>query len=99
MSIPSNILRCSVAATILALAPLPASAQQPTEIRAVAQGIANFAVLLVAREKGIFKEQNLEVTWNFISQGALGVEAVFGGSAEIAPGRGCVTNNTSSVRL
>jgi NitT/TauT family transport system substrate-binding protein len=32
----------------------------------------------------MFKEQNLEVTWNFISQGALGVEAVFGGSAELA---------------
>ena len=50
------------------------------QIRAVAQGIANFAVLLVARDKGMFKEQNLDVTWSFVSQGALGVEAVFGGS-------------------
>ena len=69
---------------MLALAALPAPAQQATEIRAVAQRIANFAVLLVAREKGIFKEYNLEVTWNFVPQGALGVEAVFGGSAELA---------------
>src|ERR1700760_1977096 len=84
MSIRSILLRCSVAAAMFALAPLPAPPQQVTKIRAVAQDIANFAVLLVAREKGIFKEQNLEVTWNFISQGALGVEAVFGGSAELA---------------
>src|SRR6185436_8481817 len=84
MSIRSTVLRCSVAAAMLALAPLPAPAQQVTKIRAVAQGIANFAVLLVAREKGMCKEQNLDVTWSFVSQGALGVEAVFGGSAELA---------------
>ena len=77
MSIRSTVLRCSVAVAMLALAALPASAQQLTKIRAVAQGIANFAVLLVAREKGMFKEQNLEVTWNFISQGALGVRSGF----------------------
>jgi len=74
MSIRSTVLRCSVAAAMLALAPLPAPAQQVTKIRAVAQGIANFAVLLVARDKGMFKEQNLDVTWSFVSQGALGVE-------------------------
>jgi NitT/TauT family transport system substrate-binding protein len=84
MSMRSTVLRCSVAAVMLALTSLPAPAQQVTKIRAVAQGIANFAVLLVAREKGMFKEQNLEVTWSFVSQGALGVEAVFGGSAELA---------------
>ena len=60
MSIRSTLLRCSIAAAMLALAPVSAPAQQVTKIRAVAQGIANFAVLLVAREKGIFKEQNLE---------------------------------------
>jgi NitT/TauT family transport system substrate-binding protein len=84
MSISSIILKCGLAAATLALAALPASAQQVTKIRAVAQPIANFAPLLVAREKGIFKELNLEVTWNIVAQGALGVEAVFGGSAEIA---------------
>ena len=84
MSIRSTILKCGITASMLAMAVMPAPAQQPTKIRAVAQGIANFAVLLVARDKGMFKEQNLDVTWNFITQGALGVEAVFGGSAEIA---------------
>ena len=69
---------------MLALAPLPAPAQQATKIRAVAQGDRQFRTAADRRDKGIFKEQNLEVTWNFISQGALGVEAVFGGSAEIA---------------
>ena len=76
MSISSIILKCGLAAATLALAALPASAQQVTKIRAVAQPIANFAPLLVAREKGIFKELNLEVTWNIVAQGALGVEAV-----------------------
>ena len=67
MLIRSTVLRCSIAAAILALAPLPALAQQVTKIRTVAQPIANFAVLLVAREKGMFKEQNLDVTWNIIA--------------------------------
>jgi NitT/TauT family transport system substrate-binding protein len=84
MSIQSTILKCGFAAAAFALAALPAPAQQVAKIRVVAQGIANFAPLLVAREKGIFKEYNLEVTWNFVAQGALGVEAVFGGSAELA---------------
>jgi NitT/TauT family transport system substrate-binding protein len=84
MSIRSTILKCGLAAATLALAALQAPAQQATKIRAVAQPIANFAVLLSAREKGIFKEYNLDVTWNFVAQGALGVEAVYGGSAEIA---------------
>jgi NitT/TauT family transport system substrate-binding protein len=69
---------------MLTLAPLPALAQQVSKIRVVAQPIANFAVLLVARDKGMFKEQNLDVSWSVIAQGALGVEAVVGGSAELA---------------
>jgi NitT/TauT family transport system substrate-binding protein len=83
MSIRSTIMRCAVSA-MLTLAPLPALAQQVSKIRVVAQPIANFAVLLVARDKGMFKEQNLDVSWSFIAQGALGVEAVVGGSAELA---------------
>jgi NitT/TauT family transport system substrate-binding protein len=84
MSIRSTIMRCGVGAAMLALAPLPALAQQVSKIRVVAQPIANFAVLLVARDKGMFKEQNLDVSWSVIAQGALGVEAVVGGSAELA---------------
>jgi ABC-type nitrate/sulfonate/bicarbonate transport system substrate-binding protein len=69
---------------MLALAPLPAPAQQVTKIRAVAQGIAISRCCWSRARKGMFKEQNLDVTWIFVSQGALGVEAVFGGSAELA---------------
>jgi NitT/TauT family transport system substrate-binding protein len=49
-------------------------------------GVVNFTPMLVARDKGFFAEENLNVTWTTINQGALGVEAVFGGSAEIGGG-------------
>src|SRR5438270_226069 len=84
MSIRSILVKCAFAGAVLALATPPISAQQLAKIRVVTQGIANFAPLLVAREKGIFKEYNLDVSWNFVTQGALGVEAVFGRSAELA---------------
>src|SRR5256885_15165895 len=84
MSIRSTILKCGLAAATLALAAMPAPAEQAAKIRAVTQGIANFTPMIVARDKGIFKEFNLDVTWTFVAQGALGVEAVFGGSAELA---------------
>ncbi|MFL6795922.1 MAG: ABC transporter substrate-binding protein [Xanthobacteraceae bacterium] len=84
MSIRSMFVKCAFAGAVLALATLPIRAQQLAKIRVVAQGIANFAPLLVAREKGIFKDYNLDVSWNFVTQGALGVEAVFGRSAELA---------------
>jgi NitT/TauT family transport system substrate-binding protein len=39
--------------------------------------------LVVARDKGFFTEENLNVTWTTVAQGAIAVEAVYGGSAEI----------------
>jgi len=39
--------------------------------------------LLVARDKGYFNEENLQVTWSPVAQGAVDIEAVFGGSAEV----------------
>ncbi len=39
--------------------------------------------MLVARDKGYFADENLNVTWSPVAQGAVAVEAVFGGSAEI----------------
>src|SRR6516164_9609736 len=39
--------------------------------------------LLVARDKGYFNEENLQVTWSPVAQGAVAIEAVFGGSAEV----------------
>ncbi len=40
----------------------------------------------VARDKGFFTDENLNVTWTTVAQGAIAVEAVFGGSAEIGGG-------------
>ena len=45
--------------------------------------VANYAPLVVARDKGFFTEENLNVTWTNVNQGAIAVEAVFGGSVEI----------------
>ena len=45
--------------------------------------VANYAPLVVARDKGFFTEENLNVSWTTVNQGAIAVEAVYGGSAEI----------------
>ena len=45
--------------------------------------IANYTPLVVARDKGFFSDENLNVTWTTVAQGAIAVEAVYGGSAEI----------------
>src|SRR5947208_3642695 len=45
--------------------------------------VANYTPMIVARDKGWFEEERLAVSWSAISQGAVAVEAVFGGSAEI----------------
>jgi NitT/TauT family transport system substrate-binding protein len=54
----------------------------PVNIRVATIPIANFTQLVVARDKGWFTEENLSVTWSAIAQGAVAVEAVYGGSAE-----------------
>src|SRR5690348_4498716 len=59
--------------------PKPAAAT----IRVVTLPITNFTPLLVAREKGYFAAENLTVTWTNVAQGAVAIEAVFGGSAEV----------------
>jgi NitT/TauT family transport system substrate-binding protein len=65
--------------------PLAAAAQTPAPatVRAAVIPIANFTPLVVARDKGYFTEENLNVTWTTVAQGAIAVEAVFGGSAEV----------------
>ncbi len=55
----------------------------PTAIRVVDLPIANFTPLLVARDKGYFANENLAVTWTPVAQGAVAIQAVYGGSAEI----------------
>ena len=55
----------------------------PATVRVVDLPLANFTPLLVARDKGYFSEENLSVTWSPVAQGAVAIEAVVGGSAEI----------------
>jgi NitT/TauT family transport system substrate-binding protein len=75
-------LKLMLAAVIV---PFAAAAQTPAPatVRAAVIPIANFTPLVVARDKGYFKEENLNVSWTTVAQGAVAVEAVFGGSAEV----------------
>lgn len=80
----------SLCLTLIALvapwANSPSTAQTkppPTALRVVDLPIANFTPLLVARDKGYFAAENLSVTWSSVAQGAVAIQAVFGGSAEI----------------
>ena len=52
------------------------------KLRGAAIRLTNFTSLEVARDKGWFAEENLDVSWTMVAQGAIAVEAVFGGSAE-----------------
>jgi NitT/TauT family transport system substrate-binding protein len=52
----------------------------PTELKLALQPLTNYTNILVARDKGFFAEENLNVTWTTVSQGAWTVEAVYGGS-------------------
>ena len=53
------------------------------KLRAVMVPLANYTPILIARDKGWFAEQNLDVSWTMVAQGAISIEAVYGGSAEI----------------
>jgi NitT/TauT family transport system substrate-binding protein len=89
MSIIRTVLKWSVMAAALGVAAPTALAQStpaPANVRFAVMGIANFTPLIVARDKGFFKDENLNVTWTTVNQGAIAVEAVFGGSAEIGGG-------------
>ena len=75
------------AATIAALAcwslvNAQAQSPAPANVRVATMSVTNFTPLIVARDKGFFGEENLNVTWTVIAQGAIAVEAVYGGSAE-----------------
>jgi NitT/TauT family transport system substrate-binding protein len=75
----------AIAAVFLSCLP-SAQAQDkspPAPIRMVYVPLANYTPLQVARDKGYFAEERLAVTWSPVAQGAVAVEAVFGGSAEI----------------
>jgi NitT/TauT family transport system substrate-binding protein len=55
----------------------------PTPVRVANIPVTNYTPMIVARDKGWFAEENLAVTWSPVNQGAVAIEAVFGGSAEI----------------
>jgi NitT/TauT family transport system substrate-binding protein len=89
MSLVRTVLQCALIAAATGFAPQTALSQSspaPANVRAAVMGIANFTPILVARDKGFFKEANLNVTWTTVNQGAIAVEAVFGGSAEVGGG-------------
>lgn len=86
MSIMHTALTLALAAAFAGTAPQAAHAQTkpaPATLRLAVLPLANYAPLAVARDKGYFTEENLNVTWTTVSQGAISVEAVYGGSAEI----------------
>src|SRR5262245_40898988 len=78
---------CAITVALLVSSFLPgAIAQQkpaPATIRMVPIPIANYTPILVGRDKGYFADENLTVTWAPVMQGAVAIEAVFGGSAEV----------------
>lgn len=66
------------------IAALPAAHAQPalTNVRLAVIPVTNYTPLVVARDKGWFAEEGLNVTWSPVAQGAVAVEAVYGGSVE-----------------
>jgi NitT/TauT family transport system substrate-binding protein len=81
-----NVIRALVFAFIgVALSGPAAFAQQksaPTNVRLAIIPVTNYTPLTVARDKGWFAEEGLNVTWSPVAQGAVAVEAVYGGSVE-----------------
>jgi NitT/TauT family transport system substrate-binding protein len=89
MSVFRTSLIWALIAAAVGLAPHAALAQSrpaPANIRVAAMPVTNFTPLVVARDKGFFTDENLNVTWTTVNQGGIAVEAVFGGSAEIGGG-------------
>jgi NitT/TauT family transport system substrate-binding protein len=83
------LLQLAAVAALLVPTPDAALAQSkpaPANIRAAVMPIANFAPMAVARDKGFFTDESLNVTWTTVPQGAIAIEAVYGGSAEIGGG-------------
>lgn len=72
--------------SLLVLSLTQGQAQAPTNLRLAIQPLTNYTPVLVARDKGWFAEEKLSVTWTTITQAAIAVEAVYGGSAEFGGG-------------
>ena len=86
MAIMRTLLMLALGAALAGATPRAASAQTnapAATLRLAIIPVANYAPLVVARDKGFFTDENLNVTWTNVNQGAIAVEAVFGGSVEI----------------
>jgi NitT/TauT family transport system substrate-binding protein len=82
-------LRAAVALQFVLAAWLDSSAQAQevtANVRVATMPVTNFTPLLVARDKGWFAEEKINVTWTLVPQGAIAIEAVYGGSAEFGGG-------------
>ncbi len=73
----------------LAAAPEARAQAKPaaTAVRVAAMPVTNFTPLVVARDKGWFAEEKLNVTWTIDGAGRVDVEAVFGGNVEFGGSR------------
>ena len=87
MSVIPAVLRAALIAGAIGVVPVLAQQKAPpANVRGAIMPVTNFTPMLVAREKGFFAEQNLNVTWTTVPQGAIAIEAVYGGSAEVGGG-------------
>src|SRR5215211_4264866 len=78
---------CALVAASLALSVTAALAQsKPANVRVVTPPLTNYTALLVARDKGWFEQENLAVSWSTVTQTAVAIEAVYGGSVEFGGG-------------
>jgi NitT/TauT family transport system substrate-binding protein len=75
-----------IAACLAVLASPSVTLAQPTPLRVVTPPLTNYTPLLVARERGFFTEENVAVTWSTVTQTAVAIEAVYGGSSELGAG-------------
>jgi NitT/TauT family transport system substrate-binding protein len=85
MAMMRTLLMLALGAALAGASSRAASAQTnaPATLRLAIIPVANYAPLVVARDKGFFTDENLNVNWTNVNQGAIAVEAVFGGSVEI----------------
>ena len=75
-------LRLTLILAVLFVGDAWEAAAQVVKLRGVSLPLTNYTPLLIAREKGWFAEENLDVSWTNVAQGAIAIEAVYGGSAE-----------------
>jgi ABC-type nitrate/sulfonate/bicarbonate transport system substrate-binding protein len=83
---PNLLTVCLALAASLALSGAPEARAQPkpapATVRLAVIPVTNYTPLVVARDKGWFAEEGLSVSWSSVAQGAVAIEAVYGGSVE-----------------